>query len=132
MSAALADRRFNARLYVGRLARSIQERNMLFPGQTHHDVETMPLRGIQQPGWRRRISADGIDAVCGHLTKVAIDDFGLRKLAHAGVRTKGSVGYTLDVKLVATRGQKLALRSNSRDDRSWFFRRSFTGYQHLF
>src|SRR6266436_8219648 len=59
---SLADACFNC----AGSARIIQECDVLFPGQSHHDSQVGALRGIQKPTRRDVVGTDGVDPYRSH------------------------------------------------------------------
>jgi hypothetical protein len=77
----------------------IEKSHMLFPGQTHHDPQTVALGRIKQPARWYGIGADGVQAVVRHLGKVTLDPLGIVILVAILIRTKCPVCDTLDPQL---------------------------------
>ena len=70
----------------------IEKSNRALDRQPGHDPQSVTLRGIQQPARRRRVGANRVDAVGGHVGEVALDPFAGRKFLSLFIRAEGSVG----------------------------------------
>ena len=87
----------------------VEERNVLRPGQTHHDAQSVASGYIEQVAPWRRIHPHGVDAERGHQTEVFVDLHDRGKLITLGVWCEGPVGDALDEKAIGTETQELAV-----------------------
>jgi len=71
---------------------------MLFPRNTNHDLQSIPLCNIQQPSRRNRVRADGINTVFRHTGKILFNHFAFGKQLLCFIRTKSTVSYTSNIK----------------------------------
>src|SRR5512135_2788059 len=79
---------------------AIEEGDMLFPWQAHHDTQTVPLRSIQEPARWHGVRADHVQTVCSHLSKVLLDNFRIVVLIAVLINMEGSIGDTTDIQLL--------------------------------
>src|SRR6266571_7257281 len=91
----------------------IEKGNVLFPRQAYHDAKAMLLRSIQKPAWRYGVSADRVQVVSGHLSKVSLDSFWAAILAAILARAKWAIRDAPDVQLLIPHKDEFALHARS-------------------
>ena len=77
----------------------VKERDVLFPGNSYHDPEPVPMGDIEEPRWRYGVRPDRIDSVARHFRAVTLKRRGIVILASGFARPKWSVRYSLNVNL---------------------------------
>ena len=99
---------------------------MLFPGHTDHHVEPVLGGHIEEPAWRNGVDADGVEAVCCHHGKVALDqleyllssadDDELESQLYGAVETARALGVEIDEATLESRrsGVRKALRAGEK------------------
>jgi hypothetical protein len=91
-----------------------QKADVTFHRQADHDVQAVPVRGVEQPAWRDGIRADDIDSVRGHPGKVPLHDLGTGELGTIVQRAKCPVGHTTKVQLILVEEDELATHARTR------------------
>ena len=90
----------------------VQEGDVLLPGQPDHHEQTLALRRVEEVLGRHGVRADGVDAAGGHRREVR-RDLALRGVVAVGPRRERPVGDALEVELLVTAEEELALDPRS-------------------
>src|SRR3989442_1103125 len=85
----------------------VEKRNVLLPRQADHYPQSILLRNIQKPARRYRVSSNGIHSIGCHPSKV-VSDHAWAVFIALIIRTKWSVRYTANVKLLPAGEDKLS------------------------
>ncbi len=92
----------------------IQKRDMLFPGDPNHHSQAVLLGKIKKPSRRCCISANGVDAVCGHLRKVCRRHPEIKFIVRF-IRPERAVCNAADVEFIFSDRYELARNGRPRD-----------------
>ena len=70
---------------------AIEKRHVLLPGQADHDAQSPFPCTVEQPAWRDRVGANGVETVTGDQREVALDRLPVVKLIAVLVWPEGPV-----------------------------------------
>ena len=76
--------------------------------QADQEAESVIRGALQQPAWRRRVDANGVDAALRHHREIALDDRGLREFVPVIAPREGSVSHSPNPELRVAGIQELA------------------------
>jgi hypothetical protein len=99
----------------------LKKRDVLFPGDTHQDVQTMARGGIQEPARRHRVGAYRVQSMRRHAGKILLDHRGVI-LMTLRIRAEGSIRHATKRKFRISKKDELAthLRADTeRTRRRW-------------